>query len=87
MAINWRFEDATYRISDIVGDGECNEGSVCEVCLCAHKHKLNNLTVVGDCNKHQSYSTTYETLDLEQFADKWRSFGFVMLPKFQGVAN
>jgi len=76
MALNARHEKAGYRIFAIVGDGECNEGSVWEAALCAGKHKLNNLTVLVDYNKHQSYGSTAEVLDLEPFADKWRAFGF-----------
>ena len=29
-----------------------------------------------DYNKQQSYGTTYEVLDLDPLADKWRAFGF-----------
>jgi len=76
MALNARYEKAEYKIFVIVGDGECNEGSVWEAALCAGKHKLNNLTVIVDYNKHQSYGSTAEVLDLEPFADKWRAFGF-----------
>ena len=39
---------------------------------------LSNLTVLVDYNKQQSYGTTYEVLDLEPFADKWRAFGFAV---------
>ena len=76
MALNARYEKAGYRTFVIVGDGECNEGSVWEASLCAGKHKLSSLTVIVDYNKQQSYSTTFEVLDLEPFADKWRAFGF-----------
>ena len=31
-----------------------------------------------DYNKQQSYGTTYEVLDLEPLADKWRAFGFAV---------
>jgi transketolase len=31
-----------------------------------------------DYNKQQSYGTTYEVLDLEPYADKWRAFGFAV---------
>src|SRR5262249_45277380 len=55
-----------------------NEGSVWEAALCAGKHGLSNLTVLVDYNKQQSYSTTYEVLDMEPFADKWRAFGFAV---------
>ena len=39
------------------GDGECDEGSIWEAALCAAKHRLDNLTVIIDYNKQQSYGT------------------------------
>ena len=61
-----------------MSDGECNEGSVWEAALSAGKHKLNDLTVLVDYNKHQSYSSTNEVQDLEPVADKWKAFGFAV---------
>lgn len=79
FAINARYEKANYRTFVILGDGESNEGSVWEAAMCAGKHKLSNLTVLVDYNKHQSYGTTYEVQDLEPLADKWRAFGFAAI--------
>jgi transketolase len=62
----------------VCSDGESNEGSVWEAALCASKHHLSNLVVLLDYNKQQSYGTTYEVLDVEPFADKWRAFGFAV---------
>jgi transketolase len=76
MAINAKYERAAHRVFVVLGDGECDEGSVWEAAMSAAKHKLDNLTVMVDYNKQQSYSSTYEVLNLEPFADKWRSFGF-----------
>ena len=76
MAINAKYEKANHRVFVVLGDGECNEGSVWEAALSARKHKVDNLTVMIDYNKRQSYGSTYEVLDLEPFADKWRCFGF-----------
>ena len=78
MALNAKYEEANYRIFILIGDGESNEGSVWEAALCAQKHKLDNLVVLIDYNKHQSYGSTFEVLDLEPFADKWKSFGFAV---------
>jgi len=78
FALNARCERADYRTFVVSSDGESNEGSVWEAALCAGKHKLSNLTVLVDYNKQQSYGTTYEVLDLEPFADKWRAFGFAV---------
>jgi transketolase len=76
FALNARFEKASHRIFVVISDGESNEGSVWEAALCASKHKLDQLVVLVDYNKQQSYGTTYEVLDLEPLMDKWRAFGF-----------
>jgi transketolase len=76
MAIHAKRNALPHRVVVVVGDGECNEGTVWEAAMAAAKHKLDNLTVLVDYNKQQSYGSTYEVLDLEPFADKWRSFGF-----------
>jgi transketolase len=78
FAVNARYEKAGYRTFVVASDGESNEGSLWEAALCAGKHKLSNLVVLVDYNKQQSYSTTYEVLDLEPYADKWRAFGFAV---------
>jgi len=76
MAVNGKYEKADYKVFAVLGDGECDEGAVWEAAMSASKHKLDNLVAIVDYNKHQSYASTYEVLDLEPFADKWRSFGF-----------
>ncbi|MDW8308969.1 MAG: transketolase [Verrucomicrobiales bacterium] len=78
MALAARMDGAPHRVFVVVSDGESNEGSLWEAALCAAKHRLSNLTVLVDYNKQQSYSTTYEVLDLEPFAEKWRAFGFAV---------
>lgn len=60
----------------VCGDGEINEGSVWEALLSASKHKLDNLTILIDYNKLQSYGNTKEILDLEPLTDKFKSFNF-----------
>lgn len=76
MALAARMDGKDYRTFVLVGDGECDEGSVWEAALGAAKHRLSRLTVLVDYNKMQCYSSTTEVLDLEPFADKWRAFGF-----------
>jgi len=78
MALRAKHDGASHRVFVVLGDGECNEGSVWEAALCAGKHRLDNLMVMVDYNKQQSYASTYEVLDLEPLADKWRAFGFAV---------
>jgi transketolase len=73
-----RIKGQKHRVFIIVSDGECNEGSTWEAALSAAKHKLDNLVVLLDYNKQQSYSTTSEVLELEPLADKWSAFGFAV---------
>ncbi|WP_045747716.1 MULTISPECIES: transketolase [Actinoplanes] len=60
----------------LLGDGECDEGSVWEAAHFAGHHGLVNLIAVVDWNGMQSLGTTEETLRLQPFADKWRAFGW-----------
>ncbi|MBI2442237.1 MAG: transketolase [Lentisphaerae bacterium] len=78
MALAARMDRKAWRVFVLVGDGECNEGSIWEAALSAGKHKLDALTVIVDYNKMQSYGSTFEIQDLEPFMDKWRSFGFAV---------
>ncbi len=78
LALSARHDKASHRIFVILGDGECNEGSVWEAALSASKHKLNNLVVLVDYNKFQSYGPVHEVQNLEPFADKWKAFGFAV---------
>jgi len=76
IALNGKIDKKDYRTFVLLGDGECNEGSVWEAAMCASKHKLNRLTALIDYNKMQCYGMTCDVQGLEPFADKWRSFGF-----------
>ena len=78
FALNARLTGSAYRTFVVIGDGESNEGSIWEAALSAGKHRLSNLVVLVDYNKHQSYGSTFEVQDLEPIGDKWRSFGFAV---------
>ena len=78
MALAARIQKRDSKIFVVTGDGEINEGSVWESAMCAGKHGLDNLSVLIDYNKLQSYGSTYEVQDLEPLADKWRAFGFAV---------
>ena len=73
MAIAGKLDSAPYRIFVLLGDGECDEGSVWEAMLFAGHRKLDNLVAIVDYNKVQSFGKTDEVLGLEPFADKWKA--------------
>jgi transketolase len=76
IALSAKLDKKDFRTFVLMGDGECNEGSVWEAAMFAAKHKLDNLTAMVDYNKMQCFGNTCEVLDLEPFAEKWSSFGF-----------
>ena len=63
----------------ILGDGECNEGSVWEAFLFAARYGLNNLIAIIDRNHLQSYGTDEEVLDMDDIAGKCREFNWNVL--------
>ena len=60
----------------LIGDGECNEGTIWESAMFAGHHKLDNLTVIVDYNKIQSFGRVDEIINLEPFGQKWTSFNW-----------
>jgi transketolase len=78
MAYGAKIDSKSHRVFVLMSDGECDEGSVWEAALFAAHHKLDRLSVIIDYNKIQSLASVEETMALEPFADKWRSFGWAV---------
>ncbi len=55
----------------LIGDGECNEGSIWEACLLAAHHKLDNLMVIMDNN-----GSSTRAVNLGDIGEKFSVFGF-----------
>ncbi|GAB2043946.1 transketolase [Agathobaculum sp. TL06] len=64
------------RVYCVLGDGECEEGSVWEAAMSSSKYKLDNLIAFVDRNRMSFDGCTEELMPLEPFADKWRAFGW-----------
>ena len=60
----------------MLGDGECNEGSVWEGAMAAPNFKLDNLHVIIDRNNFQQTGSNKEIMDLGDLKKKWISFGW-----------
>lgn len=76
MALAAKLDRKTHRIFVIVGDGECEEGSVWEAALFAMHQKLDNLIVIVDHNQMQALGSCQEQAGLYGIAGKWQEFGF-----------
>ena len=62
------------KICVLVGDGECQEGSIWEAITMAARFKLNNLTVIIDYNNLQGLDITDDIMP-GTFEDKFKAFG------------
>lgn len=78
MALYAKTMNRKWRAFSVVGDGECDEGSVWEMALLASTKCLDNLIVVVDRNHQQSFGNGERTaLVLGDVASKFRSFGWM----------
>lgn len=75
FALNAKLSCQDYRVYVIIGDGECDEGSVWEACAFAVHHKLDNLTVIVDNNKIQAMGKCDDVLKMSPYEEKFKSFG------------
>jgi len=76
MALASKYLNLDYYTWVLVGDGECQEGSIWEAAMAGNKWKLDNLTVIVDDNKIGNDSFTEITMPVEPLSDKWKSFGW-----------
>lgn len=76
LAIGLKKKKSKNHVYVVLGDGECNEGSVWESFMSASNFKLDNLTVIIDHNKFQQTGSNKEILDTLSLNKKMNAFGF-----------
>lgn len=76
MALAVKHDERRSKIYVLVGDGECQEGSIWESILFAGHHQLDNLTLIIDDNGLQTSENTRKIVGLEPLAEKMQSFGW-----------
>lgn len=76
MALAAKMDGADYRVFILVGDGECNEGSVWEALVFAARHQLSNLTLIVDRNRQCVLDFTEACAPLDPLGDRLAAFGW-----------
>jgi len=76
MALAAKISGKDWKVFCIIGDGECNEGSVWETLLFTAQQNLKNLIIIVDNNKMESLDLTNNILSIEPLAAKFTSFNF-----------
>ena len=75
-ALNARRIPSDYRTYVLLGDGESAEGSVWEAADAGAMAQLDNLCGITDVNALGQSGPTMWQHDMEQFARRWRAFGW-----------
>lgn len=76
MALAARVKGQKYKTFLILGDGECDEGSVWEAAMATAHFKATDLITIVDRNHCMIDGNTEDVMRLEPFEDKWKAFGF-----------
>ena len=76
MGLGLRYLGKDNKVVCLMGDGECQEGSVWEAAMSIAHYKLTNVITIVDRNRCQIDGTTEQVMALEPFKSKWESFGF-----------
>ncbi len=74
LALAAKHNKQNNKVCVLVGDGECQEGSIWEAVTMAARFKLNNLTVIVDYNNLQGLDITDDIMP-GNFEDKFKAFG------------
>jgi transketolase len=74
MALASKIKNKKNKVYCLVGDGECNEGTVWETALLASHHRLSNFICIVDYNH-----STDRALDMGNIGSKFASFGWSAL--------
>ena len=76
-AIGFKKKSETKRkVYVVIGDGECNEGSIWESAMAAPNFKLDNMIVILDKNNFQQTGTNNEIMKNDFLKSKWENFGW-----------
>jgi len=76
MALAAKLDAKKYRTFVLLGDGECNEGSVWEAVMFAAHQNLDNLTAIVDRNRLCIHGSTEEINQLDPLDKKFEAFGW-----------
>ena len=75
-ALGKRLDGCSGDVFCLMGDGECQEGQIWEAAMSAAHYGLGNLVGIVDYNNQQIDGEVSDVMNIEPFAEKWRSFGW-----------
>lgn len=76
MAMALKSEKSPAKVYVMLGDGECEEGTVWESVMTAPAFHLDNLIAILDCNDVQKMDFVEKIIGTANWKERWESFGW-----------
>lgn len=76
MALAKKMDQKKEKVYVLLGDGECEEGTIWEAIMFAAHKKLNNLIAIVDCNRIQKMGSTEDIMSIHSWKERFLSFGW-----------
>lgn len=76
VALAAKLDEKDYLVYTLLGDGECQEGSIWEAAASAANYNLNNLITIVDFNGIQATDYVAHIIKPGDFRGKWEAWGF-----------
>lgn len=74
----YALKNSDSRVYVLIGDGECNEGSVWEAALFCGRERLPNIVAIIDDNKYQGFAASRDINPFD-LGRQWAAFGWDIL--------
>lgn len=78
MALAKKLDNKKEKVYVLLGDGECQEGTIWEAIMFAAHYNLDNLIAIVDCNKIQKMGSIEDIMSITSWKDKFESFGWLV---------
>ena len=76
VAMAAKLKKKDFKVYVMLGDGECNEGSVWEAVMCSYHHNLDNLVAIVDRNCMQNDGESKDVMSFFSLEKAWEGFGW-----------
>lgn len=74
----YALKKSTSKVYVLIGDGECNEGSIWEAALFCGRERLSNIIAIIDDNKYQGFAASRDINPFD-LGKQWAAFGWEVL--------
>ena len=76
IAMALKMDHSPAKVYVMLGDGECEEGTVWEAVMMAPAFGLDNFVAILDCNEIQKMDFVKKTIGETRWAQRWEAFGW-----------